>query len=224
MKQFYCLLKILAVYLVLSCSPLSQAQEDKIMERFDIETFNRNKSGYSWIHTLQDGSKVWEREIHGKGYQTETTVPNSAYTDIKVFNYDGNLIATFLNFYNINIGVSKEYDGKGNVTKQYNQEEKFSFSIDDLVKKMHDEFNVDIADTQKTKTIRRGLAIINGKEIPLYSVYNFFPEPGEKYIHKLMGYVIDGTTGEVLYSRHTNLDADPDVLGVYTELVESGRL
>ncbi|RUS67394.1 hypothetical protein CUZ56_01339 [Saezia sanguinis] len=86
---------------------------------------------------------------------------------------------------------------------------------------MRDEFKEDIADTRYTRRVERGPMIIGGKEVPLYAVYMYAPEPGENVVYQLMAYVVDGTTGDVRYSQYTDLQASPDILNVYKELVES---
>ena len=201
--------------LMLVFTAMAFAQEGTT-EKFDIEAFNRNKSGYSWFHTLQDGKKVWEREIHGKGYHIETTVPNSAYTDIKVFNYDGNLIANFLNFYNITIGVSKEYDGKGNVTKQHNQDNGFAFSVDDLIKKMRDEFKVDITNTRQVLHVSRGIDTFSEQGIPFYGLYVYDFSHGERTTQTIV-YLFHGGTGELLSTVPGDIEGRPSIMTVYEE-------
>lgn len=223
MKLFNLLLSFIFT-LVLCCTPPSiaqSAQEDIAMERFDIETFNHNKDGYSWIYTSPDGTKIWQREDFGNGYQVEITPPHSNYTTIKLFNYEGNLIHVWLQFHSFIVGVSKEYDGRGNVIKEYDQDKGFAFSIDDLIQKMQDEYGVDITDTRQTFTVYRGGG--EGEEAPFYGLYVYDFSQG-KNTTRTIAYLFDGNTGKLLYTIPADIEGSPSIMMEYRKMLEQNKL
>ena len=219
MKLFYCLFKILVVCLALSSSLLSHAQEDTKMEQFDIETFNRNKDKYIWLQTLPDGTEIIQRESHGDGYLVETTPPHSACTNIKLFNYEGKLSGTAQRFFSMHVGVIKEYDDQGNIIKKHDQDKEFTFSVDDLAKKMQDEYGVNIKDTRQVFSVARGPIIIVGQEVPVYDLYVY-----DHAANRTTAYLVHGSTGELLHTMPAGLEGSPSIMRTYEKLTEQNKI
>lgn len=192
-----------------------KVQENVNMEQFDIERFNQNKDGYTWSYTLSNGIKIRELESHGDGYRVETVLPNSAYTRRKLFNYDGYLIAENLQFFNFFIGAAKTYDGKGHLIKEQNQDEGFDFSLDQLIKKMADDYGIDITDTRQTFRVNRWIDELDGKPFPVYDVYVYRFKDKHTGTTQTTAYLFDGTTGKLLHSIISGLEGYPDVWSSY---------
>ena len=202
----------LALFLVSS----SFAQE-ATMERFDIEAFNHHKSGFTWIYTLPDGTKIEQRYSPGTGYIVDKTPLHSGLTYRKGFNEQGNLIAVGQLFYSFPVGISKEYDSEGKLFRERNFDEGFAFSVEDLAAKMLADYKIDIMNADNVYRLARGIYSTD----PLVSYYlvdcydHTSPAPDQAVI----AFLVNGTTGEVLHILHTNTRRPTPVLGAYLERI-----
>ncbi len=169
---------LIAVFLT-GCANLKKAElnkKDDKTKTFDLEEYKvildskgkKHPKNYSILkldnnslryisrvsYIRKDGAYV---EITEKrdSYILKEKEPNSLYTmnyyyDSKTRLLEGN--SRF--FYDIPVGMYIRYDNKGNVIEQINYDERFldhcKFKIEDLVKKLQKELNVDISNSFKT--------------------------------------------------------------------------
>ncbi|HEX8577215.1 MAG TPA: hypothetical protein VF677_13050 [Flavobacterium sp.] len=137
----------------------------------------------------------WARVLFYNGEYTEeiqnTTTP---YTTYKYFHKNGILKTSVIRFYGFPTGISKEYDQSGKVIKQTDWDKDYKFSIEDLVKKMKEEYDVDIMNVSRISRVHR---FVEKKElkIPLYEIWS----REEINRIRLKCYLINGNTGEVLF-------------------------
>ena len=202
--------------LMLTFTAMAFAQEDTT-EKFNIEAFNQNrKNGGEWRRTLPDNTKirVW---YNPKGYYHQETTPfRSAYTYKKVFNTKGSLVSEGQSFYSFSVDISRQYDDQGKLVKEKNNNENFSFSVEDLAAKMLADYKIDILNSDNIYTLSRGQNI----DPPLSSYQVYFydlssPAPDQAVIAVL----VEGNTGEVLHTLETYTKKPTPVLEAYLQKV-----
>jgi len=202
--------------LVLAFTVNSFAQEVS-MERFDIETFKRNLIEHNGVFLLPDGTKIHQFEASRGGYIEDRTPPQSAYTYRKLYNPQGYVITTTQKFYSFFTGVSKYYDGHGNLIKEEvnDRDQYFPFSIEALAAKMLADYKIDILNSDNIYRLARGIHGVDPL-FPYYAVdcYDLAsPAPSQAII----SFLVDGTTGEVLHILHTNTKEPVSVLEAYLQ-------
>jgi hypothetical protein len=110
-------------------------------------------------------------------------------------------------FYNFCIGITKIYDENGKLTKTINCDEKYSFTIKQLIEKLKKDYKIDFS-TRKGNG--RGIErnYINGKDC-----YNIIINLGTSSKSETKNIVIDGNNGEVISeSNHQyNEENDPRI-------------
>jgi hypothetical protein len=132
----------------------------------------------------------------GDTFQEEQSNNKNPYLYFKTyFSITKSVKATGQNFYDLEFGIWKEYDNKGNLIKETDYDEDYKFSIDDLIKKMRIEYNYDLMNVDKTYNLNR-FVDKNNTRLPLYEVY-YKDETNNQMLHS---YIINGTTGEVLFA------------------------
>ena len=185
------------------------------MEKFNIEAFNRNKDGNNWVYTLPDGTKIRQFGVAGTGFIEDKTPLQSAYTYRTLYNLQGYVIATGQQFYSFFTGIEKRYDGHGNLIEEKNRDEGFAFSVEDLAAKMLADYKIDILNSDNVYRLARGIQNVD----PLVSSYIVdcydlaSPQPQQAVI----SFLVDGTTGEVLHTIHTNTKEPASVLEAYQQ-------
>lgn len=126
--------------------------------------------------------------------QVEETNINTLYGIVKVYSTKTKQLKSILyEFDGMQINTYKLYDENGNLKKEKNLNKPYSFSIEDLIKKFKEEYNVDIENPKNVFSIHR----YEEKEdvnIPLYEVGLRRDVPNIWDF-----YLINGNTGETLY-------------------------
>lgn len=207
--------------LLISPSLAQITQGDPVMERFDIDSFNHHQSGGNWLRELPDGTKIFQWENSGYGYQVEITPPHSAYTNVKLFSYDGRLIWTTQRFFGIHFGSSKEYNSNGSVIRELDKDTGFAFSVDDLIRKMQTDYKVDITDTRQAFKVIRGIDNFAGQKTPFYGVYVYdFSQDDGRGTTQTLAYLFHGSTGKLLYTIPADIEGCPSIVLEYTRFVE----
>jgi hypothetical protein len=112
----------------------------------------------------------------------------------KRFSYCKNshlLLAEGIYFYNFPIGIHKEYNKKGELIRERNNDENFPFSVNALIEKIKVTHKIDLNDTTKVSIISRNFDKSFNKYV--YDIHykeNINDSP--KYI------AVDGETGEIV--------------------------
>ena len=181
-------------------------------KKFNILKFKiKNRKGeYSFV---DDGVEVRQMEnidysskrLKIDGYYEYRKYPNCAYEFFSEYDKKGLLMLTVTTFYNIECGIFKRYNKLGNVVEEENLDAPYTFSIDDLIDKMKDEYDVDILNVGLVRTASRGFA--DEVNMPFYQV-NVKDVTTNFIVHI---YLIDGATGETLLTttRETHKSGQP---------------
>lgn len=167
---------------------------------FNIKGFNaKNKNGeYNFVEGGMEVNQMENVEYPlGKvnGYYEYRKYPNSAYEFFSEYDVNGFLLHTLITFYSIEFGIVKYYDRSGSIVKEENLDIPYKFSIDDLINKMKAEYDVNITDSRICVGVDRGIEEKYNNN-PLYCVYINADPTGRQQVC----YVIDGFTGETLYT------------------------
>jgi len=168
-------------------------------KRFNIEEYNlKSKGKYECRFTDDNGMEVHQftyprfssRKI--EEYWEERNYPNSEYKFICCYHDNGLLRHKLTTFYDIHLGVIQFYDKLGNVVREKNWDAPYTFSLDNLIDKMKDEYKIDIRIPELMWSVYRYVS--EEINIPLYEVK--VKDPIIDY--KILVYLIDGNTGETL--------------------------
>ncbi|MCV9926910.1 hypothetical protein OIU83_04575 [Flavobacterium sp. LS1R49] len=179
----------------------STIKKDTIIETFDI---NKYKDwNIDTKYTYKDNDRFYKNgddrvriTMNGKTIQVEESNIKNPNKITKVFYVKEKTLQSILQeFYTIQIGNYKLYNEIGVLAKDENLDKEYKFSIDDLVKKMKEKYNYDLMNVDKTYNLNRYVDLEKIK-LPLYEVYY----RDDKNTQVLHSYVINGNTGEILFS------------------------
>ncbi len=136
------LLLITLTILFTSC----KAQKITTMKKFDIETFNRNKTHLNrHIDTLNNGTIIKQSES-SDFYDEIIKTEKSYFHKINRYYKNGNLKLTGEYLYNsYKKGIWKEYNEDGKLIKETDYDKGFNYTWQDLLKVL-EEREVDIKD------------------------------------------------------------------------------
>lgn len=167
MKNSTHLMIPLIVVCLLSMSCVAQEKGNKsLSNRLSIEKFDRNKFGELTLNTEYVSSRndtfylskdkkiriIYEDET----IQVEEKEIGLPYELRKsYFTKNNQLKSSVHRFYSLSYGFLREYNEEGNLIKEKNLDENYKFSIDDLIKKMRNEYGIDIMNTNKTLDVWR---------------------------------------------------------------------
>jgi hypothetical protein len=190
---------ILALVMVcIGCNAQKKQDKNSIkkasMEKFDKTAFEANKVNGEYNTTLKDGTQVRQWETPPNQYVERIKKPHSPYETYKEFYYDNGMIKTSGElFYNFHINTWHQYDKKGAIIKEVNENAPYKFSIEDLNKMML-KMGVNIM------VIKPGVLVNRfTQEKPLYGV--IYPvDPATPY--NTYELTIDGTTGKIIEKKN----------------------
>jgi len=157
---------------------------------FDLKKFNKfgDHKSSSIQYILDDGTKVIANYWDTGGYSSEITKPGSPYTVSKIYYPNLKLKAIWVKFDGAPVGNSYAYDENGKLSKQFNHDEGYLFSITDLTTLFKKKYGIDLTKREKDSHIDKA----NEGQKPAYSV-TFYPSSEYSIDVK-----IDGTTGQIL--------------------------
>ena len=223
---------LIILVIVLSPNIRGCAQADSVynnkerqkMRNFDIKEFHANNDGAGYYKRVLSNVSIEKRSLHDAdrnivGY---IEVCENLYTPYNYYyEYDkrGNLRRSLDYFDRFVIGKEYNYDSLGHVTKTIDHDKPYKFSLDDLIKKMKEEYGCDILDKERLIKVYRS----EGKDDlhkPWYEVC-CLEDTSVYYCNR---YLIDGTTGETLYmENHENvMDDDLDGMRLY-RAIKAGK-
>lgn len=210
---------IFICYVVVSSLGYAQTHQVNItesqdMKPFNIEVFNRNKTGNEWSYTLPSGELVRTVESDD-GYVEEIRSASSPFSQTNVYYKNGHLKIRASHFYRVTTGIWKYYDINGNVTEEVNHEQGFDLGVEDIARIMLDQFHIDIMDSQLVMGFNRYVDKQN-TGLPLYEVVMSGIQgstPGNAFI-------ISGKDGGVLFVT-TRLMGDRSRGTLYEEFIKS---
>jgi uncharacterized protein YxeA len=181
-------------------------------KEFNIKEFDAKGDGNDYHFVDSNGMEVKQRLFDefpsGKvtNYVENRNYPNSAYKFYSEYDANGKLLKTSISFYGMVVGFMCFYNTAGEIIKKEDWDMPYKFSVDNLIDKMKTEYDIDIVDTKICNDILRGVYEKHGNN-PLYDVYLY----GHPMKYQLICYVIDGNTGETLFTttRHIRENREP---------------
>ncbi|MFB9075921.1 hypothetical protein ACFFLS_13390 [Flavobacterium procerum] len=199
---------VLFLFLSLGNNTIAQTKKKKTTakketkEYFDIDKYKDWETDSTY--TLYENDKFLKREnerveINFSDKSIKTTESNIKYPYklVKAFsNSTKRLFAEGIYFYQISIEIDKYYDENGKLIKEIDNDRLYKFSIKKLIKKFKKEYHVDLEDfTLGNWVLRRKPEDKKFKGRVFYEV-RLVCEENE---YKRRYYLIDGTTGKLLY-------------------------
>ncbi|OXA94731.1 hypothetical protein B0A66_03110 [Flavobacterium hercynium] len=127
--------------------------------------------------------------------QVERTSILNPYKKVQVFRSSTkNLYAEGIEFYQIWIGIDKDYDEVGKVIEERDNDKPYIFSLQQLIEKIKKEQDIDLEDLTKKSIVDRREDTALQK--PIYEVHL---ESKKSPDYQTDYFLIDGITGEVLF-------------------------
>jgi len=201
--------------------------EKMVVMKFDIKAFNaNNKYGvYKFIDT--NGMEVEQHVLRKfpsgetESYYEYRCFPDSPYKFYSDYDDKGNIIEYIKSFSTFHVGIGLHYDSIGNIVKEEDFDLPYKFSLEDLIDKMKEEYDVDLL-SKKTGSVNRFLEQEH-LGIPVYIVNCRITDTPFKHV-----YIINGTTGEMLYTtKRLVMETDEEkeyVLDEYIRKKANGEL
>lgn len=188
------------------------------MGKFDINLFNKLEKDDKQVSTEEDGFYKFQDKRYRislyKEIQVEETNVNSPNSYYKVyFKKSRQLKAEGNNFYSFPIGISKEFDEKGNLINEIDYNKDYQFSIEDLQKKMKEIYNVDIMNKNQTRSVSR-TTIDPRIKFPYYQIV---VNTGKASFNN---YLLKGNTGEMFYKIEIIRGEERDVIDEYVKILK----
>lgn len=203
--MFKKLLTIILGCTIYTCLPISyvnstpipskeyQMNKPEINYFFDINKFEKNRSGSEWNFTLSNGTRVRQFKT-SDGFVLETTPPSSAYVYSSGYNKKGEITITGVRFYGNGVKKWIYFNDKQQIIKEIDNDKPYPFTIEALAKLLKDNYDIDLYDKNQILVMQRYMDNLNMHK-PVYVVYAY----QKKETGKLDGLLIDAETGKVLF-------------------------
>jgi hypothetical protein len=191
------------ILLIISCKGQTEKNTDNnktnTMEKFDINKFNKLEKDNDYSSTEDElfykSQDKRYRILLDEEIIVEETNINTAYSSYEVyFKKSRQLKAIGREFYSFPVGISKEYNEEGKLIREIEYDKDYKFSIEDLTKKMKEEYKIDILKKSSWVKVMRD-KIDSGV---IYKVMVYLKE--NKY-SDTKNYTIDGTTGKLMSEK-----------------------
>ena len=210
MKTFY-----LYTLLLLSLGCKAQEFDLRDMKRFDEKVFKDWEKDPKYTSTKEmkfykKGDKrvkilFFKNLIQKDWIQVEESSMVTPYTYIALYDSKTkNLLSFTKQFYMTKIGIGKEYDAVGKLTKEEDYDEGYTFTIKDLAQKILKEYKVDLEDKKEDASVRR-------KEYNGNLFYEVELKIKEISVDKYRYLLIDGKTGALLFETFFYSKEHPQV-------------
>jgi hypothetical protein len=142
--------------LINSCSSqkIKNNLKENTMEYFDINKYKDWEIDTKYSPTgkdkyLKKGEERISIEYFNDAVQIELNTINSPYYKFKKFSLKTNrLLLIGTEFYDIHVGIWESYDETGQLIKKIDYDKPYKFSIEDLIKKMKNEYDIDLLDVK----------------------------------------------------------------------------
>jgi hypothetical protein len=167
---------------------------NKKMEKFDIEKFNKNKDeSENYNYVLENNIAVEEFGYEGRGYFRKETSKNSLFTIYKEFYFNGFLKkkGQSYKYGSCQLGIWYEYDEKGNLLSTIDTDKPFVITFEDIVifcKKNKANIETD----SYTNISRNNDEVTNASTWTIRYTGKYEEKPGKFIV------ILDGKTGSII--------------------------
>jgi hypothetical protein len=198
--KFHIIIKLIVVsVLLISCNgqkkeAIKPINNTIVIKELDSVYLNKIKELGKKDQKIQliENDTVVELSDNGDTYFESRRKNNENFEDRFSYNKITHLlVATGTVFYDLPIGIHKIYNEKGELVREINYDENFSFSIYDLIEKIKITHQIDLNNSTKIKKISR----IFDEALNKYA-YTILYKDDENEKMKVL--VVDGQTGEIL--------------------------
>ncbi|TWP30831.1 hypothetical protein ETU08_02165 [Apibacter muscae] len=168
--------------------------KDSLMEKFNIQEFNKHQKNDEWEYIDKDGNEIRNIKDGNEGYIIKITNNKNIFDINKYFYPNGNIAQKSFQFHgNAFIrGVMTDYDEKGNIIKQTDYDAPYKDYPWEKVKVWMESKNIDLLDPL-TRVWRE---IDNDK--PIWYI-SWDTKKLDKYSNQIIQNVeINGKTGEII--------------------------
>jgi len=189
----YILIILLFLFLESCFKPLVMTENYQVKKEdlfFDSKGFEKRSGNKSARieYQLDDSLHIVDSQWNTGVYSSDVTKVGSPYTVSKIYYPNLKLKSICLLFDGALIGNSYEYDENGTLSKQYNNDDGYLFSITDLISLFKTKYSIDL--TNKKTDCRLDKA--NKGQKPAYGV-TIYPSPEYSIYFK-----VDGITGQII--------------------------
>lgn len=150
---------------------------------------NPKSNTHFYLHNNKE-IQIYEDD---KIISVQENIKDSPFKSQKIFSKKTHILKREqTQFYNFCIGITKIYDENGKLTNTINCDEKFSFTINQLIEQLKKDYKIDFS-TREGNGRRIERNYINGKDC-----YNVIINLGTSAKSGTKNIVIDGNNGEVM--------------------------
>jgi hypothetical protein len=182
-------MKYLVIAILLMFNNACKGQKREQMERFDISDFRKKAVNGTHTFVTDDKLKVRQWQSSQDVFIQETTAVNANETLYQEFYGSGLLKLSGKEFHGFPIGIWREYAKNGSVSREWDEDENYTFTIEELDEKMKD-LGVDI------RFKRTGVSVTRTDAGPPIYYVTYPISPASPYeLYKL---AIDGVSGKTI--------------------------
>lgn len=152
--------KVLFLILLISCN----MQKNNKMEKFDVTLLSDSLKTKEIIN--QGENKIKKIGENENNYFEINYYLDSPYVDKKSFSKKSLLLkSTGKYFYGVPIGIHIEYDEKGKIIKEKDMGKSLKFSPESLIKKVKDNYKIDLLNPKD-----KGIIVGALNKVPVYEI------------------------------------------------------
>lgn len=179
---------------LISCLGQTSQKQDKNktnqkMEKFDVTKIINGFGAESEIKFTKDDTIYEVLDSNNQYVETRKKISESFTRHLVYDKKTLSLLKESTSFSKISYGIYREFDTMGNVLKEVNLDEKFEFSLDNLLKLVKIKYEVDFNQVLNN-SVYRGFDEHLGRYV--YKIHQHIDDYKMRYI------IIDGQTGDVI--------------------------
>lgn len=206
--------KLFLIFLITFISCDGQKNKDtqnnpvSVMKKFDIEKFNANKDKRGIYQFSSDGKNIEQMAGSDKEFVEEIIYPAPYFYSFQnIYDEKGHIKSSTQLISNVVIGKSKEFDEKGNVIKEIDEDEKFGkITYSEILKLISEKNHLNLQDNNGWFTDNRFVFEINFDEkTKVWTVRSLKGNhvisknsPNGQALSSSFYHEIDGNTGKII--------------------------
>jgi hypothetical protein len=162
---------------------------------------NPKRNSHFYLHNNKEIQIYQDDKI----ISVQENIKDSPFKSQKLFSKKTHILTREqTQFYNFCIGITKIYDENGKLTRTINCDEKYSFTINQLIEKLKKDYKIDFSNRKGNgRRIERNY--INGKDC-----YNVIINLGTSAKSGTKNIIIDGNNGEVISESNHQYNEEKD--------------